>query len=85
MSAATAPTSPASASSTAFATYRLASPTLSCALPCLRFPTPSTSSSGFRVIHFRFPQHHLRNDFDSARMFRWLSADVGPQAHGASG
>ena len=55
--------------------HLLASSTRSCAFPCSRLPTPSTSSSGFRASHFFFALHHLRNDFASARMFRWLSTE----------
>lgn len=44
-------------------------------MPCLRFPTLSISASGFCAIRFFLPQHHRRNNFDSARMLRWLSAE----------
>jgi hypothetical protein len=70
MSAATAPASPASASSTAFAMQRRASSMRSCALPCLRRPVPSTPPSGFDSSQPRFVAHHFENVRASASALR---------------
>ena len=59
---------------TSFGTL-LASTIRSCGLPCFRFPTPSTPSSGLRRIHRFLTEQHRRNVFASASMFRWLSTE----------
>ena len=82
----TAPTSPCPASRIATAIHFRLSSILSCGLPCLRRPTPSTPANGLAGVCFCFT-HQAMNVFASASTFRCVSTEGGflVRGHGAGG